>query len=148
MESNVFAPPKSEPSEEIKNEDRNVTLGKVCALISILMMFSLYGFMSAIWQLFEVFQNITLTGTGDPKVMAGNISQALVPTVTSLFFSVPAILFALFSIYFSSYRSSTIYKLWSLSAVVLVISFPFGTAFGFLFGLILFFKRNQFKKVT
>jgi biopolymer transport protein ExbB len=35
------------------------------------------------------FQSITLFGTGDPKLMAGGISQALVTTVLGLMVAIP-----------------------------------------------------------
>ena len=35
------------------------------------------------------FQQITLFGTGDPKLMAGGISQALVTTVLGLVMAIP-----------------------------------------------------------
>jgi biopolymer transport protein ExbB len=40
----------------------------------------------------ETFQSITLFGTGDPKVMAGGISQALVTTVLGLMTAIPLVL--------------------------------------------------------
>jgi biopolymer transport protein ExbB len=39
-----------------------------------------------------VFQQITLFGTGDPKLMAGGISQALVTTVLGLCAAIPLLL--------------------------------------------------------
>jgi biopolymer transport protein ExbB len=38
------------------------------------------------------FQAITLFGTGDPKLMAGGISQALVTTVLGLVVAIPTVL--------------------------------------------------------
>jgi biopolymer transport protein ExbB len=38
------------------------------------------------------FQAITLFGTGDPKLMAGGISQALVTTVLGLTVAIPMVL--------------------------------------------------------
>ena len=38
------------------------------------------------------FQMITLYGTGDPKLMAGGISQALVTTVLGLLVAIPTTL--------------------------------------------------------
>ncbi|MNO00263.1 MotA/TolQ/ExbB proton channel family protein [compost metagenome] len=38
------------------------------------------------------FQTITLFGTGDPKIMAGNISLALVTTALGLIAALPLIL--------------------------------------------------------
>jgi biopolymer transport protein ExbB len=40
----------------------------------------------------ETFQSITLFGTGDPKLMAGGISQALVTTALGLIAAIPLIL--------------------------------------------------------
>ncbi|MEE3119883.1 MAG: MotA/TolQ/ExbB proton channel family protein, partial [Pseudomonadota bacterium] len=38
------------------------------------------------------FQAITLFGTGDPKLMAGGISQALITTVLGLVVAIPLLL--------------------------------------------------------
>jgi biopolymer transport protein ExbB len=38
------------------------------------------------------FQAITLFGTGDPKTMAGGISQALITTVLGLVVAIPTVL--------------------------------------------------------
>jgi len=40
-----------------------------------------------------VFQAITLFGTGDPQIMAGGISGALVTTVLGIVVAIPTILF-------------------------------------------------------
>ena len=40
----------------------------------------------------QTFQAITLFGTGDPTVMAGGISQALVTTVIGLVVAIPTVL--------------------------------------------------------
>ena len=37
----------------------------------------------------ETFQSISLFGTGDPKLMAGGISQALVTTMLGLLVAIP-----------------------------------------------------------
>ena len=41
----------------------------------------------------NTFQTITLFGTGDPKLMAGGISQALVTTVLGLSVAIPVVFF-------------------------------------------------------
>jgi biopolymer transport protein ExbB len=43
------------------------------------------------------FQAITLFGTGDPKLMAGGISQALVTTVLGLVAAIPLLLLHAFA---------------------------------------------------
>jgi len=39
------------------------------------------------------FESIAQSGTGDPRVVAGGISQALITTAAGLIIAVPAILF-------------------------------------------------------
>ena len=52
----------------------------------------LLGLLGTVVGLIETFQSITLFGTGDPKLMAGGISQALVTTVLGLIAAIPLIL--------------------------------------------------------
>jgi biopolymer transport protein ExbB len=40
----------------------------------------------------RTFQAITLFGTGDPKMMASGISEALVTTMLGLYFAIPLVL--------------------------------------------------------
>ena len=41
----------------------------------------------------ETFQSITLFGTGDPKLMSGGISQALITTQLGLAVAIPLVMF-------------------------------------------------------
>jgi biopolymer transport protein ExbB len=52
----------------------------------------LLGLLGTVTGMIETFQSITLFGTGDPKLMAGGISQALVTTVQGLVAAIPLIL--------------------------------------------------------
>ncbi len=52
----------------------------------------LLGLLGTVIGMIETFQSITLFGTGDPKLMAGDISQALVTTVLGLCAAIPLIL--------------------------------------------------------
>jgi biopolymer transport protein ExbB len=52
----------------------------------------LLGLLGTVTGLIETFQSITLFGTGDPGLMAGGISQALVTTVLGLTAAIPLIL--------------------------------------------------------
>ena len=49
----------------------------------------LLGLLGTVVGMIETFQSITLFGTGDPKLMAGGISQALVTTMLGLIAAVP-----------------------------------------------------------
>jgi len=51
----------------------------------------LLGLLGTVTGMIETFQSITLFGTGDPKLMAGGISQALVTTVLGLVVAVPVL---------------------------------------------------------
>lgn len=52
----------------------------------------LLGLLGTVTGIIQTFQAITLFGTGDPRVMSGGISQALVTTVMGLVTSIPLLL--------------------------------------------------------
>ena len=52
----------------------------------------LLGLLGTVTGMIATFQSITLFGTGDPKLMAGGISQALVTTVLGLVAAIPLVL--------------------------------------------------------
>lgn len=63
------------------------TLLKIVSTVSPLL-----GLLGTVTGMITVFQAITLFGTGDPKIMAGGISGALVTTVLGVVVAVPTIL--------------------------------------------------------
>ena len=73
--------------EERPKIDRYVGLIKVISAVAPLM-----GLMGTVIGMIATFQAITLFGTGDPKTMAGGISQALVTTVMGLSVAIPTVL--------------------------------------------------------
>jgi biopolymer transport protein ExbB len=52
----------------------------------------LLGLLGTVTGMIQTFESITLFGTGDPKLMAGGISQALVTTVLGLTVAIPLVL--------------------------------------------------------
>ncbi|MGB1557065.1 MAG: MotA/TolQ/ExbB proton channel family protein, partial [Oceanococcaceae bacterium] len=52
----------------------------------------LLGLLGTVTGMIQTFQAITLFGTGDPKLMAGGISQALITTVLGLVVSIPLVM--------------------------------------------------------
>jgi biopolymer transport protein ExbB len=52
----------------------------------------LLGLLGTVVGMILTFQAITLFGTGDPKTMAGGISQALMTTVLGLCVAIPTVL--------------------------------------------------------
>jgi len=61
-----------------------LTLIKVISVVA-----PLIGLLGTVTGMINTFQAITLFGTGDPKLMAGGISQALVTTVLGLVVAIP-----------------------------------------------------------
>ena len=53
----------------------------------------LLGLLGTIMGMILAFESIAASGTGDPKVVAGGISQALITTATGLIIAIPAIVF-------------------------------------------------------
>ena len=52
----------------------------------------LLGLLGTVTGMIRTFQAITLFGTGDPKLMAGGISEALVTTMLGLLVAIPLVL--------------------------------------------------------
>ncbi|OUS18179.1 energy transducer TonB [Gammaproteobacteria bacterium 50_400_T64] len=73
---------KERPSIEVA-----LNLLKIIAMIAPLM-----GLLGTVTGMIVVFQQITIFGAGDPKLMAGGISQALVTTVLGLLVAIPTLL--------------------------------------------------------
>lgn len=75
---------------EVPKITRNLTFIKIISVVAPLM-----GLLGTVTGMINTFQAITLFGTGDPKLMAGGISQALVTTVLGLVVAIPmTLLFA------------------------------------------------------
>ncbi len=63
------------------------------ALVRVLSVVApLLGLLGTVTGMIQVFQQIQLYGTGDPKLMAGGISMALVTTVLGLVMAIPLVL--------------------------------------------------------
>ena len=73
--------------KETPKLERFLTLIKLIAAVAPLL-----GLLGTVTGMIATFQAITLFGTGDPKIMAGGISQALVTTVLGLVVAIPTLL--------------------------------------------------------
>jgi len=72
--------------KETPKIERGINIIKVLAAVSPLL-----GLLGTVTGMIATFQSITLFGTGDPKLMAGGISTALVTTVLGLISAIPLI---------------------------------------------------------
>ncbi|MEE2674604.1 MAG: MotA/TolQ/ExbB proton channel family protein [Myxococcota bacterium] len=73
--------------EEADRLDRFMWLVRVVSVVAPLM-----GLLGTVTGMIQTFQAITLFGAGDPKMMAGGISQALVTTMLGLWTAAPLVL--------------------------------------------------------
>ncbi|ATC97242.1 MotA/TolQ/ExbB proton channel family protein [Pseudoalteromonas tunicata] len=71
---------------EMPKITRNLTFIKIISVVAPLL-----GLLGTVTGMINTFQAITLFGTGDPKLMAGGISQALVTTVLGLVVAIPTV---------------------------------------------------------
>jgi hypothetical protein len=141
----VYTAPQSElGSEELM--PKRVKLGKVLSYLSLASLLPIVGIAIAIYQMIGVFQDVTLSGNGDPELMAGGISQSLVPMLLSMIAALPSILCIFLVLFLTTYRSKVFYRLWVLASIVLIVAFPIGTLFGLILGITLFIKRKEFSK--
>lgn len=69
---------------EISPLERGESMIKVLSVVAPLL-----GLLGTVTGMIQTFQAITLFGTGDPKMMAGGISEALVTTVIGLIVAIP-----------------------------------------------------------
>ncbi|MFW8590581.1 MotA/TolQ/ExbB proton channel family protein [Glaciecola sp. 2405UD65-10] len=72
---------------EVPKLGRFLTIIKIISVVAPLM-----GLLGTVTGMIVTFQQITLFGTGDPKLMAGGISTALVTTVLGLVVAIPTTL--------------------------------------------------------
>lgn len=78
--------------KELPRLEGGLNIVKVLAAVTPLM-----GLLGTVIGMIVTFQAITLFGTGDPKLMAGGISQALVTTVLGLVSAIPLLLLHTFA---------------------------------------------------
>ncbi len=73
--------------KELPRLETRISIIKIFAAVSPLM-----GLLGTVTGMIETFQGITLYGAGDPSVMAGGISSALITTVLGIVAAIPLIL--------------------------------------------------------
>lgn len=139
----VYSAPKSELGGDLI--PKREALGKVLSWLSIGALLLFIGTTNSVIQMIRVFQEVTVRGSGDPELMAGGISQSLVPMVLSLVVSLPSLICIFLVLFLSTYRSKIFFRIWVSVTIILLLSFPIGTPFGLVLGIILFFKRNEFR---
>ncbi|NRA43006.1 MAG: MotA/TolQ/ExbB proton channel family protein [Pseudomonadales bacterium] len=73
-------------SAEIPKLTRGINWIKIISVVAPLL-----GLLGTVTGMIDVFETMSLFGTGDPKLMAGGISQALITTVLGLVAAIPCV---------------------------------------------------------
>jgi len=73
-------------SSEVPSLTRGVNWIKIISVVAPLL-----GLLGTVTGMIDVFETMSLFGTGDPKLMAGGISQALITTVLGLVAAIPCV---------------------------------------------------------
>ena len=73
-------------SAEIPKLSRGINWIKIISVVAPLL-----GLLGTVTGMIDVFETMALFGTGDPKLMAGGISQALITTVLGLVAAIPCV---------------------------------------------------------
>lgn len=73
--------------KEVPSLTRSITFIKIISVVAPLL-----GLLGTVTGMIVTFQAITLFGTGDPKLMAGGISSALMTTVLGLVVAIPTVM--------------------------------------------------------
>ena len=121
------------------------TLGKAFAILGAVLLVSLpWGVINTMYSMYLLFQEVSISGTGDPKIMAGGISSALVSTIVGLILCVPGLLLLLVAIVFFKYRRIWVYRLTLVSSFLLIFMFPVGTILGLVGLMVTIAKRQSF----
>lgn len=132
---------------ETNEKPTHTKVSTIMAMLSISMVVIFIGLVKFGISMYGTFQEVRLDGVGDPKVMAGQISSALVHYVYYLFFAVPGWFLAMSVLLFTNYRSKKYFKFLIVIAVTMTIVFPFSTILGLILAITLFVKRKQFKQL-
>ena len=144
MEQKLYNSPTSEIlTQQVKREH----LGKVLSLIGCVLQLALvFGIITFIIDMVLAFQDITLYGAGDPKIMAGMISEALVNVVLGSVLAFPGLLINIIALFVSSYSAVWLFRFLITSSIFWILVFPIGTLFGVILLVITLRKRKLYKR--
>ena len=143
MVENIYKSPESEIL--LKNQKlKRYSLGKNLAIISsIIQLAVVAGFLKFAAEMFLSFQSINLYGTGDPKIMAGAISSAMIPMIIGCVLGLPGFIMSITTYFISAYRSKWFFRYSITLSVFWILSFPVGTLFGIILMVVAIIKRKM-----
>ncbi len=144
MEQTIYNPPTS---KIVVSQAKREQLGKVLALVGCILQLALViGIIIFIVDMVIAFQEITLYGSGDPKVMAGMISTALISGVLGSVVAFPGLLINILGLSISSYSAPWLFRFLITSSIFWFLVFPIGTLFGVVLLVVTLKKRKIYRK--
>nr|WP_136250603.1 hypothetical protein [Ningiella ruwaisensis] len=124
-------------------------VGKYVAVFGVVFLLALpWGVTNTFYVFYILFHEASLTGTGDPKLVAGGLSSALITTVLSLVLCVPGLLLLLISITVFRYRPNWLYWVTLISSLLLLLMIPIGSILGLVVLITVVLKRKSFGSVV
>lgn len=126
MNNNFYKAPES--STILDSSQGTSFTGKWLAIVGAFLLMGLpVGLLATLFSIIETFQSITLYGTGDPKVMAGGISEGLVSTVLGIVIALPGAVLLAISVFLFKHRRPWVYRVSFTAAIFTFLLFPIGT---------------------
>lgn len=124
-------------------------VGKYVAVFGVVLLLALpWGVANTFSAFYALFQEVSLTGTGDPKLMAGGLSSALITTALGLVLFVPGLVLLLVAITVLSYRPNWLFWVTLISSILLLFMIPIGSILGLVGLIVIVVKRKSFGSVV
>lgn len=129
-------------TQETKNR---ATFSRVFAGIGTILAYApLPFFFIVIFSLIVDAESILAQADGDPRIVAGEISQRLVPVVLLLVVGLFGLLISLCTAGFGRYRAKWFFVASVAASVFYFLAFPVGTVLAIVFAIVLWIKRKEF----
>ena len=128
------------PSSNLNTADKILKGKKIAILGSILQIPLFIGTIATIVGFIVTFQAVTIYGAGDPKLMAGGISSALVSLILGSLVSLPGYIVTLYVVVKTSYREKWFIIFNILAAIFWLLFVPIGTVLGIVYITLLILK--------
>ena len=124
-------------------------VGKYVAISGVALLLVLpWEVANTIYSFYILFHDVSLTGTGDPRVMAGGLSSALVSTILGLVLCVPGLALLLVAITALRYRPNWLFWVTLMNSILLLFMVPIGSILGLVGLIVVVLKRKSFDSVV
>ncbi|WMS85763.1 MotA/TolQ/ExbB proton channel family protein [Pleionea litopenaei] len=138
MSVEVYLPPTVEADMPAVKREK---LGKTLSIIAVILQIGIIGGLTtSLILMLQLFQSITLNGSGDAGRMSMGLSGALVPLLLGMIVALPGLFIASIALFVSSYRSKYTNIYFTISGIFWCLAIPVGTLFGLIFLVILIIK--------